>query len=82
VSDKIRFIRTIIGGNILILLRFFGWCPGAESNHRHRDFQSPYSPYQIRHKLLVKARNSRDWLEANATFCLSSRRRYPPPIRH
>ena len=34
------------------------WCPGAESNYRHRDFQSREIPSKIRQKVLTKASNS------------------------
>ena len=26
---------------------FFAWCPEAESNHRHGDFQSPALPTEL-----------------------------------
>ena len=33
-----------LGPNIFVYFQIFKWCPGAESNHRHEDFQSTALP--------------------------------------
>src|SRR6476660_3134094 len=35
------------------------WCPGAEANHRHRDFQSRALPTELPGRASAKARPSR-----------------------
>ncbi len=46
-TDKkdVRFLNTIEAS----FLRYGGlkWCPGAESNHRHEDFQSSALPTEL-----------------------------------
>jgi len=35
-----RFARQVVGHGMLEMDVRKKWCPGAESNHRHADFQS------------------------------------------
>jgi hypothetical protein len=36
-----------LGNTKLLFLREFRWCPGAELNHRHTDFQSVALPTEL-----------------------------------
>jgi len=40
-NSRLRFQRPF---KRLDILNIFKWCPGAESNHRHEDFQKTASP--------------------------------------
>ena len=50
--------------NGIKLLRTIEWCPEAESNHRHKDFQSFALPTELSGQLL-KAINWRPLRESN-----------------
>ena len=43
-QSRLRFQRTF---KRLDILNIFKWCPGAESNHRHEDFQSSALPTEL-----------------------------------
>jgi hypothetical protein len=44
----VLFLESLIGGETPIK-----WCPGAESNHRHADFQSAALPTELPGHYLV-----------------------------
>ena len=56
-GDRNRTNNLLITNQLLCLLSYTSayhlvWCLGAESNHRHGDFQSPALPTELpRHKL-------------------------------
>ena len=43
-QSRLRFQRSF---KRLDILNIFRWCPGAESNHRHEDFQSTALPTEL-----------------------------------
>jgi hypothetical protein len=43
-QNRLRFQRPF---KRLDILNIFNWCPGAESNHRHEDFQSTALPTEL-----------------------------------
>ena len=43
-NSHLRFQRSF---KRLDILNIFKWCPGAESNHRHEDFQSTALPTEL-----------------------------------
>ena len=43
-QSRLRFQRPF---KRLDILNIFKWCPGAESNHRHEDFQSTALPTEL-----------------------------------
>ena len=43
-QSRLRFQRPF---KRLDILNIFTWCPGAESNHRHEDFQSTALPTEL-----------------------------------
>ena len=43
-NNHLRFQRPF---KRLDILNIFQWCPGAESNHRHEDFQSTALPTEL-----------------------------------
>ena len=47
--DEIRTRDIHLGKVALYQLSYYriNWCPGAESNHRHGDFQSPALPTEL-----------------------------------
>ena len=57
-SDKDYFVLASKFFNDFDFAEVFQWCPGAELNHRHRDFQSSYSPSKIRYWLLIDSQKA------------------------
>jgi len=56
-SSIARFGYKKASAKLLILQRFFKWCPEAESNHRHRDFQSLALPTELSGRTQIESQN-------------------------
>ena len=64
-------MRTVfdVSECIELFIQMNGWCPGAESNHRHEDFQSSALPTELPgHWRRKRVLNSRAGKESSPDF--------------